>query len=212
VSNLKTLAAYNGIFEYHKIVSEAFKPHIDLDTREARKAEKKALIDRHELDEWIENNWAKYERILKGKSFVRDKSKRSILEADKNMRFVLFYLALVTMKVMGYQQRQLRDNRYGVNLRITDDSFTLSYTKEQTKNGKPLSFTANVRTSGITHGKLYRTLSLFYRYAYPYVQSHLAPRRSYNEADPSGQFFVYLDGQGHSFSRYCPENQPIRLA
>lgn len=197
VSCLKTLAAYNGIFEYHRVFSEAFKPHIDLDRQKERKAEKKALIDRHELDAWIEHNWSKYEHILKGKTFVRDKSKRSLLEADKNMRFVLFYLELATMKVMGYRQRQVRDCLYGVNLRITNDGFTFSYTKEQTKNGKPLNFTANMRTSGITHGRLYQTLSLFHRHAFPYVQNHLAPRLTDDEVDPSGQFFVYLDSQGY---------------
>lgn len=210
VSCLKTLGAYNGILEYHQVIGEAFKPHIDLDRRAERKAEKKALIDRHELDEWIESNWPKYERILKGKTFVRDKSKRSIRDSDTNMRFVLFYVVLVTMKVMGYRQRQVRDCRYGVNLRITGDSFTFTFVKDQTKNGKPLSFTADMRMSAITHGRLYQTLSMFHRYAYPYVQSHLAPRRTADEADPTGQFFVYLDGQGlfrhfhpHKNSSFC---------
>jgi hypothetical protein len=205
VSNLKTLAAYNGIFEYHQIISKAFKPHIDLDNREDRKAEKKMLIDRHEMDAWINRNRSEYERILKGKTFVRDKSKRSYREADKNMRFVLFYVKLVTMKDMGFRQRQLRDCRYGVNLRIADDSFTFSYTKDQTKNRKPLNFTANMRTSAITHNRLYQTLSLYHRYAYPYVQSHLAPRRTDDAADPSGQFYVYLDVQGR-FRCFHPLN------
>lgn len=44
---------------------------------------------------------------------------------------------------------------------------------------------------------------MFHRYAYPYVQSHLAPRRTNDEADPAGQFFVYLDGQG-IFRRFHP--------
>jgi hypothetical protein len=196
VSDLKTLAAYNGIFELHQIVGEAFKSHIDLNRRAERKAEKKARIDRHDLDGWIESNWTSYERILKGKTFVRDKSKRSNRDSDTNMRFVLFYVVLVTLKVMGYRQRQIRDCRYGVNLRITGDSFTFTFGKDQTKNGKPLSFTADMRMCAITHGKLYQTLSMFHRYAFPYVQHHLAPRRPGDDVDPTGQFFVHLDGQG----------------
>lgn len=119
LKSLLSLATYNGIFEYHEIVREAFKIKLDVERIEQRKAEMKSVIKREAIDRWLEDNWPEYERILTQGLFKGDKSKRKHTEADRNIRFVLFYCRLATMKVMGYRQRQPRDCVYGVNVVVT---------------------------------------------------------------------------------------------
>lgn len=199
LSNLLSIAAYNGIFEYHEIVREAFKIKLDVERIEQRKAEKKSLIKREALDEWIEDNRPEYERILTQGLFKRDKSKRPHAVADRNMRFVLFYCRLATMKVMGYRQRQLRDCVYGVNLIVTPDSLEFTFPSDKTKKAKPLRFKAESDSSGRTHGRLIDTLHLFHKYGFPYVQANLISRpaaKGKQGIDSRGQFFIHLSRVG----------------
>lgn len=194
-----SLAAYNGIFEYHEIVREAFKIKLDVERIEQRKAEKKLVIKREAIDEWLEDNWPEYERILTQGLFKRDKEKRSHIEADRNMRFVLFYCRLNTMKVMGYRQRQPRDCVYGVNLVVTPDSLEFMFPSDKTKKAKPLRFKAESDSSGRTHGRLIDTLHLFHKYGFPYVQANLISRPAAGAKqgiDSRGQFFVHLSTSG----------------
>lgn len=196
---LLSLAAYNGIFDYHEIIRKAFKIKLDTDWIEQRKAEKKSVIKRQALDQWIEDNWPEYKRILTQGSFKRDRSKRSHLHADRNMRFVLHYCRLTTMKVMGYRQRQLRDCLYGVNLLVTPDSLEFNYPAEKTKKAKPLHFKAELENCSKTHGRLIHTLYLFYKCAFPYVLANLKPQRTTEvkrDTDSGGQFFVHLSTCG----------------
>lgn len=208
LDSAKTLAAYNGIFDYHQVTSEAFKVRLDLERRKERKAQKKMLINRHVLDEWIENNWSKFEQIVRRGSFKRDKIKRKAHEADKNMRFVLFYIILVTLKVMGFRQRQLRDCVYGENISVTSNSIMFSFPAEKTKNGKHLYFTGDLETCEATHGILIKALYLFHRYCYVYIQDNLTSWQTGNAEEdenlnPRGQFFLYLCNNG-KFKRFHP--------
>jgi hypothetical protein len=199
VTDLLSLAAYNGIFEYHEIVRKAFKIKKDVERIGQRKAEKKSVIKRKTLDEWLEDNRPEYERILTQGLFKRDKSKRKHTEADRNMRFVLFYCRLGTMKVMGYRQRQLRDCVYGVNLVVTPDSLEFTFPSDKTKKAKPLRFKAESDSGGKTHGQLIDTLYLFHKYGFPYVQNNLIswPATKGNQGiDSRGQFFVHLSRSG----------------
>ncbi len=198
VKYLLSLAAYNGIFEYHEIIRKAFKIKLDVERIEQRKAEKKSIIKRKVLDDWIEDNWPEYERILTGGLFKRDKSKRSHVEADRNMRFVLHYCRMTTMKVMGYRQRQIRDCLDGVNLVVTADSLEFTYPADKTKKAKPLHFEADLENCGKTHGRLIQALYLFHRHAFPYVQVNLkqcAPEDG-RRIDSRGQFFVHFSRCG----------------
>lgn len=196
---LLSLAAYNGIFEYHEIVREAFKIKLDVERIEQRKAEKKSVIKREAIDEWLEDNWPEYERVLTQGLFKRDKSKRKHTEADRNMRFVLFYCRFDTMKVMGFRQRQPRDCVYGVNLVVTPDSLEFTFPSNKTKKAKPLRFKAESDSSGRTHGRLINTLHLFHKYGFPYVQANLVSRTAAGAKqgiDSRGQFFVHLSKLG----------------
>jgi len=203
---IKSVAAYNGILEYHKIIGEAFKPHTDRRTKRARKAEKKAALDRRKLNEWIENNWQVFESIVKKESFKRDRSKRHHPDSDRNMHFVLYYVAFVVMCVMGYRQRQMRDCVAGVNLKVTATSVELTFAEDQTKKGTPLHFFADLKTTGRTHGRLIHTLHLYMRHVFPYIQQNLAPWEAPDEKDrarydPKGQVFVTQDRAG-KFRRF----------
>jgi len=115
---LLSVAAYNGIFEYHEIIRKAFKPKHDVETSRQRKAKKKIIIKRQGLDQWIEDKWPEYERILTQGLFKRNRGKRNNNDSDRNMRFVLYYCSLTTMKVMGFRQRQMRDCLYGGGCQI----------------------------------------------------------------------------------------------
>lgn len=206
VYSLLSLAAYNGIFEYHDIVREAFKFKMDTVTLDQRKAKKKEVIERKGLDSWIEDNWPKYEQILTQGLFKRDKSKRSYTTSGTNMRFVIYYCRLTTMKVMGYRQRQIRDCLHGVNLKLTCDSVEFSYPAEKMKKGIAIHFWGDLENCGRTHSRLIHTLHLFDKHAFPYVQANLAPWSSLNEEmDPRNQFFVYLNRK-RKFRRFHPQN------
>jgi hypothetical protein len=213
LSSLRTIAMYNGIFEYHEIIREAFEINLDVDRIEQRKAHKKNIIKRHALDQWIEDNFTEYKRILTQGLFRRDKDLRPHPVSDRNMRFVLFYPRLTTLKVMGYRQRQLRDCKDGVNLIVTRNSIEFTYTEEETKTSNRLHFIADIDNFEATHGRLIETLDLFHRYAFPYVQENLKPWQTGDEEqdrrlDPKGQVFVHLTHNG-KFSRFHPEKNRI---
>jgi hypothetical protein len=199
LKSLLSIATYNGIFEYHEIIREAFKINLDVERIEQRKAEKKSVIKREAIDKWIEDNWPEYERILTQGLFKRDKRERKHTEADRNIRFVLFYCRLATMKVMGYRQRQVRDCVYGVNLVVTPDSLEFMFPSDKTKKAKPLRFKAESDSSGRTHGRLIDTLHLFHKYGFPYVQANLISRLAAGAKqgiNSRGQFFVHLSRSG----------------
>lgn len=202
---LLNLAAYNGIFDHHIIIREAFKLKFDVIRIEQRKADKKNNIERGALNSWIEDNWEKYERILTQELFKRDKNQRSHLESDRNMRFVLFYSRLVTMKVMGYRQRQLRDCSYGENLILTKNSVEFTYPADKMKILKRVHFKGDLESCNRTHGRLIHTLWLYYKFAFDYIQANLNPWPSNDEKlDPRKQFFVLLDKNG-KFNRFHPD-------
>jgi hypothetical protein len=209
---LLSLAAYNGIFEYHEVIRRAFKLKFDVERIEERKAEKKSIIKRQVLDEWIEDNWPEYERILTQGLFKRDKAKRGHNEADRSMRFVLHYCRVTTMKVMGYRQRQLRDCVYGMNLVVTPESLEFIFPAGKTKKAKPLRFKAESGNCGNTHGRLIYTLYLFHRYAFPYVQSNLKSQPATGGkrgTDSKDQFFVHLS-RGGKLTAFDPaRSQPF---
>jgi hypothetical protein len=120
------------------------------------------------------------------------------------MRFVLFYLNLLTMYVMGYRQRQLRNGKYGKNLIVTANSIQFFYSAEETKNRKPLEFEGSLPSVEGTHGLIIRAHSTFYKRAYPYIQQRLAPWTTGNEEkdremDPRGHVFVCMNTGG----RFC---------
>lgn len=199
LASLLSLAAFNGIFEYHEFAREAFEIKLDTFRINQRKEEKKLAIKREVLDEWLEDNQPKYERILTQGLFKRDKSKRKHTDADRNMRFVLFYCRLATMKVMGHRQRQLRDCMYGVNLVVTPDSLEFTFPSDKTKKAKPLRFKAESDSSGKTHGRLIDTLYLFHKCGFPYVQANLVARPASGPKqgiDSRGQFFIHLSRFG----------------
>lgn len=202
LSSLLVLASYNGIFDYYELVRAAFTPKLDVDRIKERKAEKKAVIDRQVIDKWLADEFFQYETILNTGSFRRDQKKRKHQQADDDMRFVLFYLKLITLKTMGHRQIQLRDCKYGENLIVTPDSITFKFAGRQTKNRKPLQFTAHEKTSGKSHGLLIRAHYLYYRRGFPYVQGRYAPWTT-EDRNPQNQAFVYLtnDGRFKCFER-----------
>jgi hypothetical protein len=200
VSSLLVLSSYNGIFDYYELVKKAFAPKLDVVRIKERKAQKKAVIDRQVIDKWLADEFPKFETILNTGSFKRDKRKRLHPQSDDNMRFILFYLRFITIKVMGHRQRQLRDCKYGENLIVAPDSITFKFSGRQTKNRKPLQFTANEKTSGKSHGLLIKAHYLYYRRAFAYVQARYAPW-STDVQNPHNQVFVYLTNDG-LFKRY----------
>jgi len=203
---LLSLAAYNGIFEYHEIIRRAFKAKTDPLKEQQRKDEKKKVINRQGLDKWLEDNFPKYENILKQGLFKRDRSKRKHKESDKNMRFVLHYKRLATMKKFGYRQRQLRDCKDGVNLIVTKDSLEFNYSAEQMKKDAAYHFEADSEGCEKTHGPLIKTLYLYRKYAFPYVQANPDTwPKDRPELDPRGQWFVVLHENG-KFARFDPDN------
>lgn len=209
VNSLLSLAAYNGIFEYHEITREAFKIKRDVESTERRKAEKKAVIKRQGLDRWIEDNWPEYERILKQGLYKRDRSRRSYNKADQNMRFVLYYCRITTMKIMGFRQRQIRDCVYGVNLVVTQNSIEFTYPAEKMKKDIPFHFKADLESCGATHGRLIQTLALFHRHAFPYVRTNLEVYQAREDARDhkarsEDQFFVGLGNSG-KFKPFDPD-------
>jgi hypothetical protein len=168
----------------------AFAPKLDVARIRERKAEKKAVLERRVIDKWLADEFSKFETILNTGSFKRDKRKRTHPQSDDNMRFVLFYLKTLTFKTMGHRQIQLRDCKYGENLLVTPDSITFKFSGRQTKNRKPLQFTANEKTSGKSHGLLIKAHYLYYRRALPYVQARYTPR-SAGDQHSQNQAFVY---------------------
>jgi hypothetical protein len=210
LTSLKSVAFYNGIFEYHETLNAAFRLNLDRETKEGRKALKKSSLDRKILNGCIEDNWPEYERILKKELFKRDKNQRGHRESDTYMRYVLDYYQFAFLKVTGYRQKQLRNCILGENIKVTDTSVELFYPGKQTKTGTPLRLHVELKSANKTHGRLIHTLSLFTKHALPYIQQNLAPWDTGNEEedrmrDPRGQFFFCMSAGG-KFRRFHATN------
>lgn len=190
----KTVAAYNGIFEYHEPFNAAYKVRLDDETREAITLDKKETFDLGWVDGEIARLGVEFRRICRDGSFKygslrEDGTARTTREVRKVMRLCLFYVALVTLRYMGYRQQCLRSCVLDVHITFTGRTIHFSWKPDEIKNKKAL-------TGALTRGKddrLYKpfldALWDYHKYIYPYVQA------TSGEAI-GGNFFVHHTHDG----------------
>ena len=196
---LKAIAAFNGIFDLQENFSEAYSVKIDMSLRKRVKAEKKKVWKLQLLDQAIAEMRPRFQSIMKERLY--EFSKAVSLQTRDNINFALFYLALVTMRYMGYRQMQLRDCVYGENIIFTKDgSITFHWEADKVKNDRILNHPLSKKSHSQAYGLLIEALNLYHKYLYKFALEHDGGRID-------GQFFLKLKING-TFDSYSPTMRP----
>lgn len=191
----KTVAAYNGIFEYHDPLNAAYKVRLDVETTEAVKLAKKDAFDLEWIDSEIDRLGVEFRRICRDGSFKygslkEDGTERTRIEARKVMRLCLFYVAFVTLRYMGYRQECLRKCVLGVHIKFKGKSIHFSWKPDEVKNHKALTGTLTRGQGDRLHKTFIDVLRDYHKYIYPYVVALSGEALG-------GSFFVHHDLKGN---------------
>jgi hypothetical protein len=191
----KTVAAYNGIFEYHDPLNAAYKVRLDFETTEAVKLAKKDAFDLPWIDGEIDRLGVEFRRICRDGSFKygslkEDGTERNRFEVRKVMRLCLFYVAFVTLRYMGYRQQCLRKCVFGVHIKFKGKSIHFSWKRDEVKNNKALTGILTRGRDDRLHKIFIDVLRDYHKYIYPYVVAQSGEALG-------GIFFVHHDLKGN---------------
>lgn len=172
VFGVKAIAARNGYVHLIEPFNQAYRPHTDLETKQARKDEKKLGISRRWLDEELDRLGVEFDHIVKTRSFVRSPRRRKG-EADRAMRLCLFYPEVLTQRMLGYRQQAIRKAIEGKNIIfLADGTVILSFEKKEVKNKRALRFEIKPKEGG-THERLRVVLIAYKEKVLPYIRKHV---------------------------------------
>jgi AraC-like DNA-binding protein len=191
---LAVIAGFNGLFDLVQPFRRAYGSNLDVESKRSNKDEKKKLFSISEIDENIARLELEFNQIVKDRSFERQAGV-SKHETGKKMRLCLFLPLFTALRFLGLRQRNVRNFRLmrnpenrdhpegNVGFR-KDNTLVIHFTKEETKNKKPLHLELNL--AGFeTHAPLIRILKTYYKKVYPYIRNNAAS--SLDE-----QFFVHM--------------------
>jgi hypothetical protein len=181
INVLKTMAAYEGIFEQREKFNNAYNPKPDNETRDKRREEKKEAYSQEFTDSKIKSLKGEFVKIVKSRSF---KSSR------RDMRLCLFFIALLTARFMGVRQQALRACTIGINIIFGNvrREITFKWPRIKVKNKRPISIEL-VRNRDKTHELLIDMLYLFKNYVYEYIKENQG-------TELKGQLFVKFNIAG----------------
>lgn len=168
---LKTVAAFNGIFSYHKDFNLAYQINPDNNSKNRRKQEKKRVFDLAWIDSEIQRLYIEFEKIIKTKSFMRDPDGRSNEVAEKNLRKCLFFVMLVMLRHLGVRQQLIRNCKVGENIIFErDDSIRFYWGYESNKNDVEIYGHLDPIEHKRTHKIMIDTLNLYHKHIYEYTK------------------------------------------
>jgi hypothetical protein len=191
---LAVIAGFNGLFDLIQPFRQAYRSNLDIESKRLNKDEKKKLFSISEIDENIARLELEFNQIVKDRSFER-KAGVSKHETGKKMRLCLFLPLFTTLRFFGLRQRNVRNFRLmrdpenkdhpegNVGFR-KDGTLVIHFTKEETKNKKPLHLELNL-TGFESHAPLIRILRTYYKKVYPYIEKNAA-------SSLDRQFFVHM--------------------
>lgn len=187
---IKAVAAYNGLFHLHKNFNRGYRLRGDVDRKREVKDEKKKHFDLAWIDAEIARLGVEFDRIIKEKSFQITKDGKGVRRARASLALILFYVAFVTLRYMGYRQQSIRDCVIGENIIFKPDgSIIFQWEAKKVKNDRSIRAEINFERHAETHGVLLHVLNSYYRHVYPYL-------RRMNAKELGGQFFVALSRGG----------------
>ncbi len=190
---LTTVAGFNGFFNLVEPFRRAYRSNLDIESTRLNKDAKKKLFSIAAIDENIDRLELEFNRIVKDRSFER-RAGVSKDEADKKMRLCLFLPLFTAIRFLGLRQKNIRNFRLmgdpenqnhpegNVGFR-KDGTLVVHFTKEETKNKKPLHHEFSHRLE--THAPLIRILRTYYKKVYPYISKNVVS--SLDE-----QFFAFM--------------------
>lgn len=144
VSGIMTAGRFNGIFDLQANFRKYHAGKLDRKAREKAKALKKAKMPLSWIDEEIEKMFAKFEAIIKTKSF---------LTSIDDFEFCLFFPQFITLRVHGYRQQCLRRCEEGRNIRFPKKgSVAWLYKEDEIKNEVLISQTFSLKEHGGVEG------------------------------------------------------------
>jgi hypothetical protein len=165
VDAIKAVSARNGYSRFIKQFSAAYRVCLNDYAKENHKSAKKNGIPLSWVDGQIEKLNLRFVKIVNTGSFKRKPGR--VLRSRRDLRLVLFFVWLVTLRYMGYRQQCLVNCVIGENFIFNPDgSITLRFTK--TKNRKRIRMDLN-ESRRWSHGLLWDTLTLYYKKVYPYL-------------------------------------------
>lgn len=190
LSALKSVAAFNGIFDYHELFRKAYKARRDKQSLKQRKIKKKKVFDLKWVDSEIERLSVKFRKIVKERSFKYEPDKRTFNEYRENLKFCFLYVQLVLFRFTGFRQQLVRNCEVGKNIVFNKDgSINCYWDADLVKNDQ--SYTANFDPAKhhLTHGLLLEGLNTYYKYIYPCISKNVA-------GNLNGQLFVCFGRKG----------------
>lgn len=206
---VKAVAAFNGHFKLVQQFNEAYPNKPDKVSKQRCKNEKKRRYPLAEVDAQIERLEPRFNHAVKFRKFDRANT-RTALEADTAARLCIFYVMILTLRIMGLRQQNIRNlklmrnlNKLDGNIGIRHDGTVIfHFEPEETKNGKRLHSEWNLRDHGETHGKLIHAVLDYHKYVLPYIRANALE-------DLEDQFFVHMPKQCGKFRRFDPHNNSI---
>lgn len=167
---VKAIAAFNGIFKFHKSFNEVYRINLDLNTRESLRENKKATFNLDWIDSEISRLLPEFEQIIEKKLFKPDLNKRSSEDTANNVRFCLFFVQFVTLRYMGFRQQQIRKCMLKKNIAFqSDGTISFYWPKGFLKNKKEYRAKILSKKYKGTHRILLDVLNLYNSVLRPYL-------------------------------------------
>lgn len=167
---VKAIAAFNGIFKFHKSFNEVYRVNLDFNTKESLRENKKATFNLDWIDSEISRLLPEFEQIIKDELFKPNLTKRSSEDTAINVRFCLFFVQFVTMRYMGFRQQQIRKCKLKENIVFrSDGTISFHWPKGFLKNKKDYRATVSSKKYKGTHGILLDVLNLYNSVLRPYL-------------------------------------------
>lgn len=204
ISAIKTVAAYNGYFTPLVQFRTAYKSNPDVRKSREKKRITKEIFDLQWIDSEVARMLPEFRRIIRNRSYVMRRT-FPIQDGQRNMRFCLFFVLLVTLRYMGHRQQQIRRCEIGRNVIFgSDGSIHFNWRAKEIKNKNELDQILD-RENHATHRLLIDVLRAYYFKIYrPYVSKNCAVTAHGHDL-VEGQLFVHINSQGR-FQRFNPNN------
>jgi hypothetical protein len=208
IDGLTTVATFNGLFHLVDPFRRAYRMNPDVESKKLKKDAKKELFSVAENDENIDRLEIEFNRIVKDGLFERRAGVNKI-EADRNMRLCLFLPIFTAIRFLGLRQKNIRNFRLmrapenpthpdgNIGFR-NDGTLVVHFTKEETKNKKPLHHEFNPADCE-THAPLIRILSTYYKKVYLYISKNAV-------SSLDGQFFAYMPSKFPGKFAFFPDH------
>lgn len=191
---IRAIAARNEYGHLIRPFNNVYKAKVDKKGRRSRKADKKGGISRRWLDKELERLGAEFDRIVSRQLFKRGPG-RSGEDADRFMRLCLFYVQILTMRLIGYRQQAIRKCVLDDNIRfLRDGAVILHFDRNKVKNKRVLHMEIRPLEGG-THERLRKVLILYYKKIWPYLEQRGGSKLQRH-------FFAHFDGNTEFFRKF----------